>query len=213
MKLIVGDKTLTIRKWKGKDKRNFINSINKDNINENEVMSALVYDCIEEDVILSVDEFRYVLSRIRAYSLGEDINIEFLCSACEHIHPKTFKLEDIIRYTYTPLNEIKVSGNVIKLGPIKNKDLYIKRMSEDEIFDFLMRIESFNGDDTFTLESLTDQIDDLDIDVLTEIMDKFESCKFKIDDQNSVTCPECGHVDEFIFDELPGFFPDNWFAE
>lgn len=213
MQIQVGDKTLNIRKWKGKDKKNFISALHKSDVSEKEIMNTIVYSCVEEDVVLSVDEFRYVLSRIRAISLGETIEIEFYCNECGNVHKQKFDLKDVIRYTHTPLSEIKVGDVHITLGDIKNRDAYIKRVGQDEIYDFLMRIETFNDDDAFTMESLVEKFDDLDLDVLEEIMGIFESSKFKVDDRNDVKCPECGHVETFIFDELPGFFPNSWFLD
>ena len=77
MKIKLGNKELTIRKWKGRDKKKFMAAVNAELLDEQEITNSLVYDCIEEDVALSDDEFKYMLSKIRAYSLGEDISIEF----------------------------------------------------------------------------------------------------------------------------------------
>ena len=129
MKLKVGDKNLTIRKWKGKDKKNFIKALNKKNTNEAEVMEAIGYSCIEEDEVLSIDEFRYVLSRIRAISLGEEYDVDFYCKSCGEVFNKEFKLDETFKFTYKPLKEIKVDGVRIKLGPIRNKVAYLKRIA------------------------------------------------------------------------------------
>lgn len=212
MQLDIGEKTINIRKWKGKDKKNFINSLKKSDIDQNEVMHALVYACIQENVTLSHDQFKYVLSRIRAISLGEDIEIEFYCDNCGTVFKKTFKLSDIIRFMYKPLGEIRVGDLVIKLGSVKNRNFYMQKVMEDPNYDFLLRIEEFNGDDAFTLEDLEQKIEDLDIDVLTEVMRQFNDAKFKVDDVNVVTC-KCGKEQAYQFDELPGFLPDAWFVE
>lgn len=210
MKIKVGDNNLTIRKWKGKDKKAFVKAINKKDISENEVMDTLVYSCIEENVVLSIDEFRYVLSRIRAYSLGEEIKIDFYCDECGSIHKETFQLKDIIRFSYKELKEITVNDLTISLGPIKNKKIYNKLISEDEVYDLILRIEKINGDDAFTLDSLLETFDELDVDILTEVFEIWESSKFTVEDINDVTC-SCGSKSSFKFDELPGFFPTSWF--
>lgn len=213
MKLKVGDKTLTIRKWKGKDKKAFVKAFKNKTLDENEIMNTLVYNCIEEDVVLSVDEFRYALSRIRAYSLGEDLSIDFYCEDCGTIHKHDFKIKDIIRCTYSPLYEIKAKDVRIKLGAIKNRDSYVKLVAEDELYDLLLRIDSINGDNSFTLDGLIEMFDDMDIDVLTDVLEQYESAKFKVDDINIVRCsnPECGKEVKYKFDNLPGFFPPSWF--
>jgi hypothetical protein len=211
MKLIVGNKHLTMKKWKGKDKKNFINALKKKDIDENEVMQSLVYSCIEEAQALSVDEFKYVLSRIRAESLGEEINIEFYCASCGELYTKTFLLKDIISYSYNELKEIKVNDVHIVLGEIRNKDFYIKKIAEDEIFDLLLRIKSINGNDTFTLDELVEMFDDMEIDTLDKVLEIYNESKFKVLDVNTVKCPSCSKETKYKFDELPGFFPQSWF--
>lgn len=210
MKIKVSDKTITINKWKGKNKKEFTRLLNDPKANEQQMMESLVYSCIDEDVILSVDEFRYVLSRIRAISLGEEINIEFYCNECEKTFTKSFELKDIIRFNYKELKEIKVNNIHIKLGNIKNKAIYSEKVAEDSNYDFLFRIEEINGNDAFSLNELEEIVDDIDLDDLEKIMEIYEDHRFKIDDINTVEC-ECGHKMKFQFDELPGFFPDSWF--
>lgn len=213
MRLDVGDKVIHCRGWKGKEKKKFIASLKQAEINEEEVLESLVYDCIEEDVVLSTEEFKYVLSRIRAFSLGEDIDIEFYCENCGETYTKTFQLKDIITYSYKELPEINVSGAKIKLGPIRNKTFYEKMIAEDEEYDFLLRIEKFNDNDHFNLEELINLMDNLDVQVLTEIYQIYEDHRFKINDIHSVTCQHCEHQETYQFDELPGFFPESWFQE
>lgn len=210
MKIIVGSKNLEIRKWKGSDKKNFLKAMKKTDINIMEVMQTLVYDCLEEKVALSPDEFKYVLSRIRAYSLGEEFNVEFYCNECGNIFKRTFTLKDTMRFTYTPLSEINVQSVNIQLGEIRNKDFYINKISEDIEYDFLLRISSINGNESFSLKELENIIDDIDIDILASIVEIWEDHKFKIDDVNTVQC-DCGKSHTYKFDEIPEFLPIEWF--
>lgn len=215
MKVQVGNKTLTISKWKGKNKKEFIKCINENNQtsqvdNDSKIKDILVYSCINEDVILTPDEFRYVLSRIRAYSLGEDITINFYCPKCGETFEKIFQIKDIIKPEYKKLTEIKVDDLCIKIGDIKNKDIFYEKIKEDNIYELLFKVKSFNDNDTFNLEELEELFDSLDIDILEKVLEIYEEHRFKIDDINSVEC-ECGNTMIFEFDELPGFFPENWF--
>lgn len=213
LKLKVGNKVIHCRKWKGKDKKRFVAAINKENVSETDVMQALVYDCIEEDVNLDVEEFRFVLSRIRAYSLGENIHTEFYCESCGNLYEKNFKLKDIITYSFKEgFSELKSGDTRIKIGEIKNRELYTKYIQEDDIYDLLLRVESINNDDSFNLETLIDKFDDLDLDVLADLLEQFEASKFKVLDVNTVECTHCEKETKFKFDELPGFFPETWFT-
>ena len=211
MKIKVGDKTLTISKWKGRNKKEFVKAIRGGEVNERSIMDILVYSCIEEDTILSLDEFRYVLSKIREYSLGDDITIEFYCEKCGELFTKEFKISEIVKYTYKKLNEIKVDDIHIKFGPIRNKEAYLSKISEDPDYDIFFNIESINGNNAFTLGGLIDMFDDMNIDTLTEIMKMWEESRFKIDDIKEVSCSSCNHTVKYKFDEIPGFFPESWF--
>lgn len=210
MKISVGGKELEIRKWKGSDKKHFLAALKKKDLVLTEVMNTLVYDCIEGKVALSPDEFKYVLSRIRAYSLGENFKVEFFCDGCGKIFKKTLQLKDTVRYTYKPLTEINVDGVKIKLGEIRNKDFYIKKIEEDIEYDFLLRIQEINGNESFSLEDLESLFDELDVSTLTDIAVIWEDHRFKIDDVNTVQC-DCGKDHTYKFDEIPEFLPTDWF--
>lgn len=206
----LGDKSITIRKWKGKDKRNFVKAIKDPNVTEDKILDSLIYSCIKEDVVLSEQEFRYVMVQIRAFSLGEDISIPFKCPECGHEHTQHFNLSDVIRYKFEPLNNIVTSVTTIKLGDIVNKQTYLEKIVEDPMYDLLLRIKSFNGNDSFTLDELVELFDEMDADEYDHIMETFNSHKFTIDDINEVECTKCSNKTNYSFDEIPGFIPESW---
>lgn len=211
MRIDLGSKKVTIRKWKGKDKKAFINILKSENPDPNDVVNTLVYSCVEEDYVFSPDELRYLISRIRAYSFNEDIKIDSLCEKCLAVSKHDLKLSEIIRFRCDPIKSINVKGISIELGEIKNQQLYLNYIEEDEIFDLLLRIKSINGNDAFTLDGLIEYFDELDIDIFEEIIQTWENSKFKVLDNNVLECKECKHKEEFYFDELPNFFPESWF--
>lgn len=209
----IGSGKITIRKWKGKDKRNFIAAMKKESVDEKEVMDALVYSCIAEpNVVLSTEEFRYVLSRIRAISIGDDVKYTFQCPSCYETTEYEYKITELITGSFNRKDTIDVPGLNIKLGNIQNKDFYIQQVQEDSIYDFLLRIESINDNNAFTLDEVLDMFDDLDVDVIDNVMEQWEDIRFKVDDLNTVAC-KCGHDVEYHFDEIPEFFPTSWFKD
>lgn len=215
MELKFNGKTINIRKWKAKDRKTFVSEIKNKNLDSDEIKNALVYDCIDEDVILSPDEFRYVLSRIRAYSLGENIHFEIICSECGNEFELDIDLKDIFKTSFEDKKEIIFKDINIKISDIKNKEYYNKLLSEntDDLYliDFLMRIDSINGNDSYTLEELISYFNNLDIDLFDGILEQWENIRFKIDDVHSVKCPSCNNIHKYKFDELPEFFPTKWF--
>lgn len=210
MKLKLGNKTVTIRKWKGKDKKSLINALKSNENKEQSVINSLVYSCIEEDVILDVQETQYVLMHIRAISLGDHFNITLHCDECDTHSEHSCKISDKIRYSFIDKDVLQSGDVVVKIGNIKNKDFYLKKITEDSMYDLLLRVESFNGCDTFTLDELIEKFDDLDVDVLDDIINQWETTRFKVDDINEVECPNCHNKELYKFDAIPNFFPDSW---
>lgn len=213
MKIKLKDQEITVRKWKGKDKKKFMNEMNQPEPDEAKIMQALVYNCIEEeDVVLSTDEFKYVISMIRSISLGDEIKYNFFCTECEETTERKYYITDIIRGTFGEGNTIEAEGVSITLGEIRNKEFYAKKIQEGSIFDFFLRIKEINGNDAFDLEFLIDFFDDLDLDVLDDVLKQYDAIRFKVDDVNDFVC-DCGHTESYHFDELPEFFPSSWFNE
>lgn len=210
MRIKVGNKNLTIRKWKGKDKKKFVSLMKAENPDENAILDALVYSCIEEDVILSIQEMKYVLTRIRSLSLGDDFNISLTCDNCDTETTHSFKISDVIKSKFIDRNEIVSGDTKIKIGKIKNKNIYLKKVAEDDMFDLLLRVEDFCGDESFTLDDLIEKFDNLDVDVLEDIIDQWEAIRFKISDINGVECPQCKARRLYSFDAIPEFFPESW---
>lgn len=210
MKLKLGNKTVTIRKWKGKDKKALINALKANENKDQSVIKSLVYSCIEEDVALDVQELQYVLMHIRALSLGDTFNIDLHCDSCNTESKYTYKISDVIRYSFIDKNILQSGDVTIKLGKIRNKEFYLKKVVEDSMYDLLLRVESFNGDESFTLDELIEKFDDLDVDVLDDIINQWETTRFKLDDINEVECPNCHNKELYKFDAIPNFFPESW---
>lgn len=211
-------KKLKFRKWKAKDKKNFIKKIKtSENVKERDLTNELVYDCLEDkNIALSIDEFRYVISKIREKSLGSDVKFELFCDGCKTKFNTTEKIGDIIKQKYKKYKNISVNDIDITIDePINVKFYYdtINRCETDDEYnfvDFLLRIKKINDIDTFKFDELVDYFDNLDITVLDEILTKWEEMCFVVDDVKEVECPHCKAKQKYKFDIIPDFFPENW---
>lgn len=214
MKIKLNNKELTIRKWKAKEKKEFLNVI-KTSDDLNSLQDVLVYNCIEEKVALSADEFKYVMTQIRSYSLGDEIQLEFYCDNCKVKFLNTIKLNEIVKPVISNINEIKTKNYKIKIGDIKNVNYYREIIKnnplEEKDYDFYLRISSINGDDSMTLEETIEMFNEMDIDEFDSIFSQWEDIRFKIDDSADIQCKSCGSTVRYSFDEIPGFFPPAWF--
>lgn len=228
----INDNKIKIRKWKGKDKRKFLNAISKSqsasSINTEEPAQGLTLkdtiDILVNEQIVSVnnkdkliplshDQYRYLLSRIRVFSLGNKLNTTLLCEECGENFNFEFNITDVLKARHSTLEDYDNGEVFIKFGPIRNIDQYLAAMEENMDLDMFFHIEEFNGSKEFSINSLIDEFDDLDLSTIDDIVSYFEDNKFKVLDVNEVTCPHCEEVNLFEFDEIPGFFPDAWFED
>ena len=213
MKINVG-RELTIRKWKAKEKKEFLRTV-RSSEKLDTLQDILVYNCIEEDVALSAEEFKYVMTQIRSYSLGDDIELEFFCDNCKAKFLRTIKLSEIVKPIISGKNEIKSKNYKIKIGSIRNSSYYKETInnnpSEEKDYDFYLRIQSINGDESMTLEEIIEMFNEMDIDEFDEIFKQWELIRFKVDDVCEISCKNCSDTVNYSFDEIPGFFPPSWF--
>ena len=214
MKIKLNNREITIRKWKAKEKKEFLNTVrNSESLDT--LQDVLVYNCIEEKVALNADEFKYVLTQIRSYSLGDEIELEFFCDSCKTKFLNTIKLGSVVKPLISDKKEIKSKNYKIKLGEIRNVDFYKETTkanpTEERDYDFYLRIQSINGDDSMTLDEIVQLFDEMDIDEFDSIFNQWEDIRFKIDDSADISCKNCETVVKYSFDEIPGFFPPSWF--
>lgn len=214
MKIKLNNREITIRKWKAKEKKEFLNTVrNSESLDT--LQDVLVYNCIEEKVALNADEFKYVLTQIRSYSLGDEIELEFFCDNCKTKFLNTIKLCSVVKPLISDKKEIKSKNYKIKLSEIRNVDFYKEIIkanpTEERDYDFYLRIQSINGDDSMTLDEIVQLFDEMDIDEFDSIFNQWEDIRFKIDDSADISCKNCGTVVKYSFDEIPGFFPPSWF--
>lgn len=208
------DSTVTFRKWKGKDKRNFVTKINSGDVTPNDVINSLVYECItsenKDSIVLTVDEYRYILTQIRIASFGDDVSFYFDCDECGESFEDHRKLSELIKYTCNPTNLIEVDDIKIELQPLKNRKIYNNIIDINEMNELFLRIKSINGNDAMTFDEVVDFFDELDVDIMEKIWNAYIESAFRIDDENDVTCPNCGDVVKYSFDEIDGFLPNSW---
>lgn len=214
MKIKLNGKELTIRKWKAKEKKEFLKTV-RTSEKLDTLQDVLVYNCIEEKVALSADEFKYVMTQIRSYSLGDEIELEFFCDECKAKFLHKIKLSEIIKPIISGKNEIKTKNYRIILGDIRNVNFYRETIEnnpvEEKDYDFYLRIQSVNGDESMSLEETIEMFNEMDIDEFDDIFKQWEDIRFKIDDTCYIECKNCSDRVKYSFDEIPGFFPPAWF--
>jgi len=215
--LKVGNKTIKYRKWKVKDRKKYITSVkNNDEIKTKE---AIIYDCIEDkNIVLSDEECKYVLINIRTKSFNTNVNYVFNCEKCKTDYEYNANILDLVKPTFKPLRAISVNVDNknynVAVGELRNRQFYEEMISshkdEKDIIDFILHIQAFNDNVSFTFDEIVQIVNDMDIDAFDAIYREWENMRFKLDCTHQVQCPNCAEKDIYIFDTFPGFFPNNW---
>lgn len=212
MKIDVNGQTFEFRKWKGRDKKLFLDAIKRKELSPLTTLSILVDSCLDtKPENLTIDEYKYLLGQIRIQSLGNDLSVALNCSSCDHVFEYKYKISDVMRPVQSTLTEFSKDGLTVKFGRVKNQKNYIEQVSINKELDVLYQIEKINDSDTFTMDELENILDDLDLDILESLLSHFNKNRFRLENIVEVECPECKFDNKFEFDELPGFFPDSWF--
>lgn len=212
----IRDKEVKFRKWKVKDKNKFIEQMKGDD-NRTEIQNALVYDCLEDKkIILSDEEYKHLVISIRSVSLGEEIKFNFTCDKCNEDYVFETKILDVVQPEFENFGKIESNGISFEMGDILNRIEYDKAMlaasDENERFflDFLFHIKKMNGSDAITMDSIIEKINELDVDIYEDLFKQWKKMSFTNNDVHEVMCPHCGEKQKYKFDNLPGFFPENW---
>lgn len=197
------------RKWKAKDKFEFKKIIKNENGSFSDI---LVYNCLDKKIALSEEEYKYVLTQIRCHSLGETIKLEFYCEHCESRFSTELNLNDLIKPIISNKDIIQTEKHIIQLGEVINPEFYKKVILQAPAeLDFYLRIKTINDNECFSIESVVNYFNEMDIDEFESIMEQWEEIKFKVDDIVEVKCTNCEEPKKYKFDEIPGFFPESWF--
>lgn len=206
-------KVIKFRKWKVKDKRKYLENIKDVPI----ARDALIYDCLEDKrLALDEEELKFMIVQIRMASLSDPIQYNFVCEGCSNPYEYYANLKEIISLDGTGVGELAEGNTVFEMGYTQNKDfyqsLYLAGANQDEkdLIDFMMHVKSFNGNDGFTFDMLSEFISEMDAVDFEKIFIKWQIMRARVNNVAPVNCPHCGHEEWYEFDALPGFFPQSW---
>lgn len=203
-----------IRKWKIKDKKNFDNSKNW-----LEAKTALVYNCVAEDIALDQEEFNFLLFKIRELSVHDKMKFTFICPECNSEEKLELDLSKLITTKGGEYSDIVSGENTFKMGAITNKDLYEafnnSDVSEFNLFinDFIFHIKELNGrkiESDKDYAEVADFIANLDADFANDIFNQWLKMRFTLVFDNVIECKKCGAKNVENFSTLPEFFPESW---
>lgn len=217
-KVTISGIDIEYRKWKVKDK------LELDRIDSDTSLQQLdrqlkkrevfVYNCMKERKQLDIEQYNYLLSLIRDYSLHNKIEFSLECPKCKAQFIRQFSTPEIITFRESEYKDIKVKDKVFKMGNVTNEDydrdiLGSFSNAERFIVDFAYHVQSIN-DEVLEVKDIIEVLEDLDVDDYQTLFTEFDSQKFLCDFSKGIECPECSNVELFQFDNLTSFFPSSW---
>ena len=215
----INGKHIIINKWKVKTRSDLLKCSTF-----TERRKVLVYDNLKEFVPLDLEEFNYVLYRIRDYSFNAPIKYNLTCNSCGKEYSVAYNLKDLYRpfngfdkdVEFTHLNNGKLVKIVFTNLMDKNFADYEKLVTDESdeyrvlLTDFIYHIKSINGAEIMDYNKLLTEIEQWDADVFEKFFNDYNSIKFYLNTENTVKCPHCLKTEVMNFDEFPNFYPDSW---
>ncbi len=217
----IGSREIKFTAWTAKHERLYLSLVEdkKDSISDEDIYNTLIKPCLilkkdEKDIVLSTNEQKLILIKIREKSIGETIEDKHECKHCGVETDIKVKLDDIVTYKESNYKLFEYEGLKITLGDINsNKDK--KRLKIDDgavayVFtDFLLHIQKVEMDDDIH-ENISFMDKKSFIDTLpTMIFDKlFESYQTMVDTLNieyKWKCPKCKKEEDIDYNQIPGF--------
>ena len=209
---VINGKTYNFRKWKVKDRLALSKAHDK-----REIRNILVYNCLEDkSAIFDENQYQFALLQIREKSLKKKIVYTLTCEKCEKDYEYEIEINDIFKPINSGYKIIKADDIEIEVQDIKNREFYENKIlnltesEEQKLVDFALHIKSINGDENFDFNKIMDFITDLDVDTFENIISQWLNIQFKVEKIGYVKCPFCGNEEKYMFDSLPGFFPESW---
>lgn len=217
-KITVSSIELEYRKWKVLDKIK-LDAIETDqelSVKEKELKRrlVLVYDCLKNPAVLDIEQYNYMLSLIRDYSLHNKIEFSFHCDDCGQDFDVNLSSPEFITCKNENYHDVTVSGKILSFGNVTDVNydrdvLFAETRSERYLIDMAYHLHSIDGTPVNFADAF-EFISNLDVDDFQVLFDSYDEMKFKCILEKELKCPHCGVSNLYLFDSVKDFFPESW---
>jgi len=212
MELTLGkNKTVTLKPWKTKTKKDFLNIIKKKekNLSEEDILEVLINPYVEpNDIYFSDDELQWILINLRNISIDNNMKFLIECSNCNEDILVECKLLDLVQFRENQYPIIKNERGWKDIESLQDYKKGIKQYSDEfpKNIEMLMHLDTVEGKKFNSLAEKIEYFEDLDLLEGNKIVDEYNEVKSKIDLSYKTKCPHCDYEGKYIFEELPNFF-------
>ncbi len=204
----LGHKTVSVRKWKAKDRKNFKKTIKETENIDKSIINSLVLNCLKDkSVALTNSEIQYLLIELRKISISNKLVFNYKCDKCDKDNSKDLTIDYVNNFNYKPWKPFKE----VEFGNIKNVNFFNEnKEDDDDINEIAFHTMSINGDISKTFNEVIEFYEEMDVQKFDEIYEHFLNYTFTLNNEAIITCNFCKNKQTFEFDEIPNFFPNSW---
>jgi hypothetical protein len=201
------EKIVTIKPWKTKTKKEFLNLIKKNNgdfknIKESEVLKVLLTPYIEpNDIFLSDAEKEYLIICIRNISLDNNISFLIECSGCGEKIPVKCEIMDLVKYQE---NQYPIILNDISWIDIKNNTQSKYKDYMPGTIEMLSHISDYKGE--VNLDKMVEIYDNMELKESDDLYKDYTTIRSSIKIEREETCPYCSELDTYYLESVPDLF-------
>lgn len=187
-------------------------------------LKDIIINCIQEPIdvdSLATFDYEYLFTQIRSKSVGEIVDLVFLCDVCEDDKARTVVHMDItkfeVKYTEGHINKIQLTDSIGIKMKYPNIDT-IQALENaaagdvDAIFDVVSDCIEFiyDGDEVYptkeqTKEEVLEFLNNLTQDQFAKIQQFFDTMP-KMSQPVQYDCPVCGRHHDKVMEGLASFF-------
>lgn len=214
MNINFGNKEISIKEWKGKERRLLQRSIDDESLTPALINKILIKDCMDNNVYLSSAEINFVYFSQYKECFSNDLNVEFQCPECAAINKQLVNVQNLLdECEISKLDVIDLSQVSFKFGipsyseeVMSNFDEKLINTSDKVYYNMLISIESVivNGElkDKPDISYLDELIESLSISDFDKLMTYFTENSFKFMPVSLLTCKSCAIVVPVMCDYL-----------
>ena len=168
---------------------------------------------------LAMFDLEYIFLKLRAKSVGETVNVPFICQAtpeCDGVHSESIDLTNVkVNTSETLDNRIQINDElIVELSPPSTKVVYsLQGKEEADMVMPLMRaclVRIYDAEEVYEMSDHRDaEIDEfvlsLRMDQFQKISEYFESLP-QLKHEIEYTCHKCGGENKVTLQGLQNFF-------
>lgn len=214
----VNGNKLKVKAWKTKDEKNYLIAKESGDFDEDAIFDVLIKPCIKEaeKYNFTDNEKLYIMTKIREFSLGTDIEIAFTCPVCSSYQDIELDLSEIVQYKKESYKDVKINDYLFKFKKSNSSKIKERTKGKSSVEkDFINMVSSIyeikiNEElyDAFTFDELYEFIENLDTITFNELYSEYFNMVDSISFEYETECLICKAKIKDTLSSIPNFLWD-----